>query len=170
MIKSVLYALFLIMIGVFVGIHIYYRNGVDLRKATYVAYINTPSHGNKNTKKALDIFNEMSYNKKAVKYEGKRPVFIIEGNPTEYYNLINNEKMTYILGVAYDVPFYCLIIIQEGLSEEVYIHTLYHEYIHCYRIDHVCEKCDDLMSARYVGRLNEQSIYEWAQIIGKLNK
>jgi len=132
-------------------------------KYNYIAHINTPSYTNKRTEKVLDIFNNMSYNKKAVNKKGYRPIFIIEKD-------LKKENNETILGLAYPLPAYCLIVMNKGLDKDTYFYTLLHEYVHCYGYDHPCKYCDDLMSAYYLGRVNYLSVFIWSQQIGYDNE
>lgn len=131
---------------------------------TYVHSIDLPSYGNENAKKMLDIFDKLGDNG-AVKYTGYRPVFIVEqdlNKSRELKKFFGDRSST--LGLAFPLPAYCLIVIDSNLTPHYFMHTLWHEYVHCFGYGHADVKTD-LMYPYFYGYIDLESTRFYAKEI-----
>lgn len=110
---------------------------------TYVELILSPKKGDQ-IKKALDKFNNLGYNN-AVKYEGRRPIFIYEANLPDG-----------VLGRAMPNLLFCAIEISSKIDDDSVLEdTVMHEMIHCFFYLHSDVPCT-LMYYNYDPRCPKQ--------------
>lgn len=136
---------------------------------SYVAYINTPKH--KHTEQYLEELNTRGFGE-VVKRKGLRPIFIVEGNlnKRDRYEVSEDGIKEYyeILGIAYPMATYCLIIMDESiLGKDKYIKTLWHEYLHRFYYDHV-EPTNDLMTASNTEEVDKNTVDNYLKELKEL--
>lgn len=124
-------------------------------KYSYIKSIDLPTFGNTEAQEQLDYFSSLSYYP-SVKYEGSRPIMIVE--QTLYLNT---------LGLTSSLPGYCLIVLNKTMEKELFVMTLLHEYVHCFNYGHIENDPRDLMYPYdNTDWLEEQSIKKYSEAIG----
>ena len=106
-----------------IAVNMYYTES-SMFKGTYIAYIFTPTLGEKKVQKALDNFNKLGYNN-SVKYRGTRPIYIYE-----------EDLEPGILGRAMVRDKECIIKLDIGVPKELLEDITQHEMVHCFGYMH----------------------------------
>lgn len=101
---------------------------------SYVQSINLPSYPD--AKEMLEELNNRGYGE-VVKKSGLRPIFITQGSLNKYF-----PRKNWLLGVAWTLPGYCYIIIDDTYHYSEIKSILWHEYIHCFGVDHSADRRD----------------------------
>jgi hypothetical protein len=169
--KTITKLILILVIGIHLGpllVWIFGLAGYLSVGGSYIGNINTPSYSS--TESILKDLNNRGSGE-VVKFSGFRPIFIFEQDLNKRdrsRTLESGEESGYdILGMAWSLPMYCLILMHDNLEEKLYRTTLIHEYLHCFNYGHSDDVSDIMYSSNHP-RLRDDSIDKYLKELKEL--